>query len=221
MFDDRGDLDPRGTRVFKHNCAVDIPSVYPYISVMTETPDLAVSTSPAIQRFILHWGDMGGDWGVNRSVAQIHALLLVSDRPLTAEAIAEGLGIARSNASNSLKDLVSWGLVRRTPVLGDRRDHFEAEGDVWEMVSKIAALRKAREFDPAAAVLSACLAEAKNDPAASPAAVARLGELQELVSTLNDWYGQISAMPKSQLLPLIRLGAKAVELLAPFLKKKG
>jgi DNA-binding transcriptional regulator GbsR (MarR family) len=187
---------------------------------MTEMTEEAIQTSPAIRRFILHWGDMGGDWGVNRSVAQIHALLLVSEKPQSAEAIAEALGIARSNVSNSLKDLVGWGLVRRTPVLGDRRDHFEAEGDVWEMATKIAAMRKAREFDPAAAVLSACLTEAKNDPAASPAAVARLGELQSLVSTLNDWYGQISAMPKSQLLPLLRLGSKAVDLLAPFLKKK-
>lgn len=190
------------------------------ISVMTEITERPVQAAHAIRRFILHWGDLGGDWGVNRSVAQIHALLLVSDAPQTAEAIADALGIARSNVSNSLKDLIGWGLVRRTPVLGDRRDHFEAEGDVWEMATKIAAMRKAREFDPAVAVLTACLAEAKNDPAASATAVARLGELQKLVSTLNDWYGQISAMPKSQLMPLLRLGSKAAELLAPFLKKK-
>lgn len=187
---------------------------------MTETTDIALQPSAAIRRFILHWGDMGGDWGVNRSVAQIHALLLVSGRPIAADTIAEALGIARSNVSNSLKDLIAWGLVRRTPVEGDRRDHFEAEGDVWEMVSRIAAMRKAREFDPAALVLAACLSEARGDPATPPAAVARLAELQELVSTLNDWYGQISGMPKSQLLPLIRMGSKVVELLAPLMKKR-
>jgi DNA-binding transcriptional regulator GbsR (MarR family) len=187
---------------------------------MTETTVTKIEVSPAIQRFILHWGDLGGQWGVNRSVAQIHALLLVSERPMTAEDIAEALGMARSNVSNSLKDLLGWSLVRRTPILGDRRDHFEAEGDVWEMVTKIVAMRKARELDPAAEVLRACLADARNDPAATPTAIRRLGELQELVNTLNDWYEQMNRVPKAQLLPLIKLGSKAVEMLAPFLKKK-
>jgi DNA-binding transcriptional regulator GbsR (MarR family) len=187
---------------------------------MTEISAKKVTVSPAIERFILHWGDLGGQWGVNRSVAQIHALLLVSDGPLTAEDIADALGMARSNVSNSLKELLSWGLIKRTPILGDRRDHFEAEGDVWEMVTRIVAMRKARELDPAAEVLRACLADAKSDPAATPVAVRRLGEMQELVDTLNDWYEQMNAMPKAQLLPLIKLGSKAVEMLAPFLKKK-
>lgn len=178
-----------------------------------------MALSPALGRFILRWGDMGGDWGVNRSVAQIHALLLVTDRPLDAEMIAATLGIARSNVSTSLKELVLWGLARRVPVAGDRRDHFEAEGDVWEMVARIAAMRKAREFDPAAQVLAQCLADARADAAATPTAVKRLSDLEELVRTLNDWYGQIRAVPKSQLLPLIRLGSRAVDLLKPFLKK--
>ncbi|MEO1426810.1 MAG: MarR family transcriptional regulator, partial [Pseudomonadota bacterium] len=94
---------------------------------MTEIIVKTDKLRPAIQKFILHWGDMGSQWGVNRSVAQIHALLLVSDRPLHAEEIADTLSLARSNVSNSLKELVSWNLVIRTPVLGDRRDHFEAE----------------------------------------------------------------------------------------------
>lgn len=175
---------------------------------------------PAIERFILHWGDLGGQWGVNRSVAQIHALLLVSDRPLTAEEIADTLGLARSNVSTSLKELLAWNLVKRKPILGDRRDHFEAEGDIWEMVARIAAMRKAREVDPAAEVLRSCLEEARKDPTATPAAVRRLGDLQELVDTLNDWYAQMNALPKSTLLPLIRMGSKAVDLLAPFVRKK-
>src|SRR5688572_18208409 len=92
---------------------------------------------PAVERFVLHWGEMGGQWGVNRSVSQIHALLYVSERPLTAEEIAATLGIARSNVSNSLKELLSWDLIRRVPIRGDRREHFEAETDVWEMVRRI------------------------------------------------------------------------------------
>jgi DNA-binding transcriptional regulator GbsR (MarR family) len=175
--------------------------------------------SPPIQRFILHWGDLGGQWGVNRSVAQIHALLLVSEKPLTAEEIAETLGLARSNVSNSLKELMAWELVKRRPILGDRRDHFEAEGDVWEMVGKIVAMRKAREIDPAADILRACFDEAKNDPAASPAAVKRLGELREFIDMLSNWYVQMNRVPKARLLPIIKLGTKAVYLLSPLLGK--
>ncbi len=186
---------------------------------MTEITVRTAGLSPAIERFILHWGDLGGQWGVNRSVAQIHALLLVSDRPLTAEDIADALGMARSNVSNSLKELLAWNLVKRAPILGDRRDHFEAEGDVWELVTRIVAMRKARELDPAAEILSACLAEARNDPKAPPQALKRLGEMQALIDTLDDWYGQMSRIPKAQLLPLFKLGSKAVEILLPLLKK--
>ena len=103
---------------------------------------------------MLHWGEMGGQWGVNRSVAQIQALLYLSERPLTAEEIAETLVMARSNVSNSLKELLGWRLIRRVPALGDRRDHYEAETDLWEMVTRIAQGRKEREIDPAAAALA-------------------------------------------------------------------
>jgi DNA-binding transcriptional regulator GbsR (MarR family) len=187
---------------------------------MTGAPAETVSHLTAtLRRFILHWGDLGQAWGVNRSVAQIHALLLIADRPLPADAIAEALSIARSNVSTSLKDLLRWGLVKRAPVFGERRDHFEAEGDVLEMAAKIVALRKARELDPARAVLAGCLKDARADPQASPAAVKRLGELEDLVSTLNNWCEQMSAIPKSQLLPLMKLGSRAVDLLKPFLGK--
>lgn len=176
--------------------------------------------NPALQRFILHWGDLGGQWGVNRSVAQVHALLLVSDRPLHADAIAATLGIARSNVSTSLKELMTWNLVRRAPILGDRRDHFEVQGDVWEMATNIIAMRKAREIDPASVVLAECLEEAKRDPSSSPVAVERLSDLEEMMASLNDWYDQMSALPKSKLLPLIKLGARAADLLQPLLGGK-
>jgi DNA-binding transcriptional regulator GbsR (MarR family) len=169
--------------------------------------------APAVERFILHWGDMGNQWGVNRSVAQIHALLYLSERPLTAEDIAETLGMARSNVSNSLKELIGWKLVRRVPVMGDRRDHFEAETDLMEMVTRIAQGRKEREIDPAAAALRACLAEAEGDNRVSPVARARLAEMQRFVETLNRWYDQMLGVPPAKIMTLIRMGAKVVNLL--------
>ena len=135
-----------------------------YISVMTEITKTSDRLPPAVERFVLKWGDMGSAWGVNRSVSQIHALLYLAGRPLTAEDIADSLGIARSNVSNSLKELMGWGLIRRVPIRGDRRDHFEAEGDIWELVTRIAIGRKAREIDPVVETLRACLADAQSDP---------------------------------------------------------
>ncbi len=170
---------------------------------------------PAVQRFILHWGDMGGQWGVNRSVAQIHALLYLSERPLTAEGIAETLHLARSNVSNSIKELLSWKLIRRVPVMGDRRDHFEAETDIWEMVTRIAQGRKEREIDPAAEALRACMAEAEGDRRISPVAVARLKEMLAFVETVNRWYDQMLAVPKGKLVALIKMGSKVVRILSP------
>src|SRR3954453_20612736 len=111
---------------------------------MTETSDPPKILPAPVERFVLHWGDMGSEWGVNRSVSQIHALLYLSERPLTADEIAERLGLARSNVSASIKELLAWSLIRRVPVRGDRRDHFEAETDIWEVAARIAARRKGR-----------------------------------------------------------------------------
>lgn len=168
--------------------------------------------APAVERFILHWGDMGGQWGVNRSVAQIHALLYLAERPMTAEEIADTLGMARSNVSNSLKELALWKLVRRVPLLGDRRDHFEAETDLWQMVTRIAQGRKEREIDPAAAALRACLAEAEDDDRISPVARRRLAEMEDFVRTLNRWYDQMLGVPAPKIMALIRMGAKVAGL---------
>src|ERR671922_2024170 len=117
--------------------------------------------APALERFVLQWGDLGGKWGVNRSVSQIHALLYVSERPLTAEEIAATLGLARSNVSTSIRELMAWNLIRRVPVKGDRREHFEAETDPWEIAMRVAAIRKEREIDPALDALRACVLEAQ------------------------------------------------------------
>jgi DNA-binding transcriptional regulator GbsR (MarR family) len=180
---------------------------------MAEITDKPLNVAPALERFILHWGDMGGQWGVNRSVSQIQALLYLSERPLTAEEIAETLGLARSNVSNSVKELLSWNLIRRVPMRGDRREHFEAEADVWEMFIRIAAGRKEREIDPAIAALRFCVSAANADSKVHPVARKRLADLLEFVETLETWYAQMLTVPRSKIARLIRLGARIVNIL--------
>jgi DNA-binding transcriptional regulator GbsR (MarR family) len=180
---------------------------------MTETSKSLADLPEPIRRFVLHWGNMGDRWGVNRSVSQVHALLYVADRPLTAEEIAEALSMARSNVSNSLRELMSWQLIRRVPVLGDRRDHFQAETDLWTMVKCIAAGRKARELDPAAAALRECVAEARKDPSVGTEATARLEEMLGFVERLSRWYEQMLSLPKLQVIALMKLGTGIVRLL--------
>lgn len=176
---------------------------------MTETTQMP----EAIERFVLHWGDMGGFWGVNRSVAQIHALLLTADHPMTAEEIAGTLALARSNVSNSIKELLAWNLVHRVPVRGDRRDFFEAETDIWEVASRIAAGRKAKEIDPALATLKLCVEEAKSDPTVSPVALKRLKDMLEFTETVDRWYGQITTVARPTLMAMVRMGARLAALI--------
>jgi DNA-binding transcriptional regulator GbsR (MarR family) len=179
---------------------------------MTEINDNSEPLAPSVTRFVLHWGDLGSQWGVNRSVAQIHALLYLAERPLTAEEIAETLGLARSNVSNSIKELLSWGLIHRVPVLGDRRDHFAAETDIWEIVTRIAKGRKAREIDPAEAALRACVGEAERDPDISPVATKRLKAMLDFVTTMSRWHDEMLHVPKGTLMLLIKMGAKVTRL---------
>lgn len=183
------------------------------ISVMTEINENGSKLSPAATEFVLHWGNLGGQWGVNRSVAQIHALLFISDRPLHAEEVADMLGLARSNVSNSIKELLNWRLIARVPLLGDRRDHFSAEKDIWEMVTRIAAGRKAREVDPAEAALKACVARAADDPQLSAEAKARLTDMLDFVTTMSSWYDEMLNVPKPALMRLIKLGAGVTKLI--------
>ena len=169
---------------------------------------VAVPMPAAMTRFILHWGDLGGQWGVNRSVAQIHALLYLSETPLNAEDIAATLGLARSNVSNSIKELLNWQLIHRVPLLGDRRDHYAAETDIWEMVTRIAKGRKAREVDPAEAALKVAVTEADGDDAVSKVARQRLHAMLDFVSTMSRWHDEMIAMPKSTLMTFIKMGSK-------------
>jgi len=181
---------------------------------MTETTDDTKRLAPAVEQFVLHWGDMGGQWGVNRSVAQIQALLYLSDRPLTAEDIADALGMARSNVSNSIRELITWKLIHRVPVLGDRRDHYQAEADLWQILTRVAQGRKEREVDPAVAVLRQVLHTADNDPRLGSVARARLHEMHNFLATLDSWYSQMLAVPPSTLMSLIKLGSRVVTLLS-------
>src|SRR5690349_20000534 len=138
------------------------------------------------QKFILHGGEMGTRWGINRTVAQIHALLYISPEPLPAEDIATVLIVARSNVSTCLKELQSWGIVKLVHVLGDKRDHFESMKDVWEMFRMVLDERKRREIDPTLAMLRECIAEAeqaKTDKYTSD----RLRNLVEFFETTTAW----------------------------------
>lgn len=191
---------------------IDTRKQISYFSVMTENSDEKRYPS-SVERFVLYWGDMGGSWGVNRSVAQIHALLYASERPLHADEIAERLGLARSNVSNSLKELLAWDLIHRVPVKGDRRDHFEAETDVVEMVRRIAAGKKERELDPAISALQRCVADAQKDPDIHPVALERLEAMRDLTLQVDAFYAQMFKVPKNKLLAIMRLGARLIDFL--------
>ena len=166
---------------------------------------------PDAKAFILHWGEMGTHWGVNRSVAQIHALLYLSDTPLTADAIVDLLGLARSNVSTALKELQGYRIVRRVHVDNDRRDHFTAETDLWDMLMRIAEERKRREIDPTIALLGD-LAERLRTDAAAPAHLRdRVGRMHEFLETLGGWYDSVRVLPRPTLIALMKLGSKVAQ----------
>jgi len=188
-------------------------AVWSVISVMTEITDSNVILPEAVKRFVLEWGNLGDRWGVNRSVSQIHALLYASKKPLAAEEIADVLGIARSNVSNSLRELQSWNIIRSVPILGDRRTFYTAETDLWNLVSRIAAGRKARELDPAAAALRECVEMTREDESVDPVVQLRLREMLDFVERLSRWYDQMIVLPRSKITTLIKLGGGIARLL--------
>ena len=152
--------------------------------------------TPVMQRYVLHWGEMGQRWGVNRSVAQIHALLFLADHPIHADQIVQLLGIARSNVSTSLKELQGWELVRMVHIPGDRRDHFEAKQDPWDMLMTIVEGRKRREIDPTLAILRECVREAQSDGETPPEVRAKLERMRALTEQLSGWYDQMRHVPQ-------------------------
>jgi DNA-binding transcriptional regulator GbsR (MarR family) len=162
---------------------------------------------PIAERFILHWGEMGSRWGVNRTVAQIHALLYLAGRPLEAEEIAGTLGVARSNVSNSLKELQSWKLVSIVHLRGDRRDHFETSTDIWELFKLIVEGRRQREIDPTISVLKSCLnnPELANEEAGTQA---RIKETLQFIETLTAWSDEMLRLKPDTLMKMLGVGAK-------------
>ena len=172
-----------------------------------------MTLSPTIQKYVLHWGEMGTRWGVNRTVAQIHALLFLVNRPLPAEDIAETLSVARSNVSTSLKELQSWGLVRITHIAGDRRDHFIALQDVWEIFRVIVEERKKREIDPTLSVLRECAHEAENDPSLEAATKAKMDQVLDFLEMLSSAYGDYKHLPSATMQRFLKMGGKVARLL--------
>jgi len=167
-----------------------------------------VTLTPAREKFVLHWGEMGARWGINRTVAQIHALLYLSPRPLHAEEICETLGVARSNVSTSLRELQGWDIVRVVHVLGDRRDHFETLGDVWELFRRILEARKRREIDPTLQVLGECLEMAESQGDEDPHVTDQIRRMREFFDRCDRWYGHVSRLPRASLERFVRMGAK-------------
>ena len=168
--------------------------------------------TPAVEKYVLHWGEMGTRWGTNRTVAQIQALLYLSPKPLRADEIVELLSVARSNVSTSIRELQSYGLVRMTHVLGDRRDYFESLHDVWELFRVIIEQRKQRELNPTLAMLRGCAAEVEAETDTDPVTKERIRNMLAFVETTSSWYEEISDIPTSTLTKLMGLGKKITKL---------
>jgi DNA-binding transcriptional regulator GbsR (MarR family) len=169
--------------------------------------------SPVMERFVLHWGEMGTRWGVSRSVAQVHALLYLSADSLTADEIVETLSIARSNVSASIKELQSWNLIETSHVMGDRRDHFLAVSDPWEAFMLIVEGRKQREIDPTLTTLRQCVESAKDDKEISRESTKRIEETLEFLELLTAWYEDVRRVPRPLQMKILKLGGRVVKFL--------
>jgi DNA-binding transcriptional regulator GbsR (MarR family) len=179
-----------------------------------------MNLSPTASRFVVHWGEMGTRWGVNRSVAQIHALLFYNGRPMHAEEITDALGIARSNVSTSLRELQGWKLVKLVHLAGDRRDHYETSVQVWELLRTVVRERQLREIAPTIQVLNELLA----DPAIQkePAdAKLRIKETAELLNTLSAWSDEMLRLDTDTLTKVLKLGARIKKLLGRDVSEAG
>ncbi len=169
--------------------------------------------SPVEQKFILHWGEMGTRWGVNRTVAQVHALLYLSTRPLDAEEISQTLAVARSNVSTSLRELESWRIVKAVHLLGDRREHYESMKDVWEMFRVILDERKRREIDPTLEVLRECVSELEKSGSGDASARERLLEMLGFFETMTSCYQDVRTLPVGALRNLVKMKGKVRKVL--------
>ena len=181
------------------------------ITAMTDTKKTRLS--PIEQKFILHWGEMGTRWGINRTVAQVHALLYLSPLPLPAEEISQTLSVARSNVSTCLRELQGWGIVRVVHVLGDRRDHFESVKDVWDIFRIVAEERKRREVDPTLRVVRECVDALKADGKGDAYTRERLESMLEFLTVMNGLFEEILRIPAGALKGVAKLRGKVITLL--------
>jgi DNA-binding transcriptional regulator GbsR (MarR family) len=170
----------------------------------------AMKLTPLQQEFVLHFGEMGNRWGINRTVGQIYALLFLSSVPLNAEQITDGLGISRSNTSMGLKELQSWSLVRLKHVPGDRRDYFTTPEDLWEITRILIAERKKREIDPTLTKLRELEMEG---PKGDDYAEARIAELREMIELMTGFYADMEKLETERLVKLMTLGSKIAGLI--------
>ncbi|MEE7451277.1 ArsR family transcriptional regulator [Methylobacterium radiotolerans] len=167
---------------------------------------------PLVQTFVLHFGEMGSRWGINRTVGQIYALLFVAERPLNADEIVEGLGVSRSNVSMGLKELQAWNLVRLQHRPGDRRDYFTTPEDIWQIVRTLVEERKKREIDPTLTLLRELLMQ---EPGTEEErhAQARLREMHDLFELFAGWYADVRRLDTERLVQLLTLGSKVQKVL--------
>ncbi len=182
------------------------------ISEITVSTEIAINLPPLVQSFVLHFGEMGSRWGINRTVGQIYALLYVSPQPLCAEEIVDALGISRSNVSMSLRELQAWNLVLLKHRPDDRRDFFTTPDDVWQILRTLAEERKKREVDPTLTVLREILMQ---HPASDDERYAqgRMSEMHGLIEQLTNWYDEVRLLETDRLATLLSLGAKVTKLL--------
>lgn len=166
-----------------------------------------------VRRFVLHFGEMGSRWGINRTVGQIYALLFVSDRPLNADEIASALDFSRSNVSMGLKELGAWNLVRMQHLPGDRRDYFSAPDDVWAIFRTLAEERRKREIDPTLSMLREALME-QPEGQAERHAQERMRQMHDLIELATRWFDDIQRMPSEDVRQLMQLGGAVQKLLA-------
>jgi DNA-binding transcriptional regulator GbsR (MarR family) len=178
-----------------------------------------MALSNAAREFVLHWGEMGSRWGVNRTVAQVHALLYLSVEPLTAEDIAESLFVARSNVSTSLRELQNWQLVQVTHEMGDRRDFFTTSQDVWQLFFTVLQQRVEREIEPTIAALERLAKEARAEK--QPEVTARIATMHAFLEEMHGWYEQMAKLPPSTLRKLVSVGTGVTKWLPKLRAAKG
>lgn len=168
--------------------------------------------NPTTEKFVLHWGEMGSKWGVNRTVAQIHALLYLVGKPMNAEQICETLGVARSNVSNSIKELQSLDMVHTTHIMGDRRDYFTTGTDVWDLSKTIIEQRYRRELAPTVVFLEQ-LMQSDEFAQENQEVQQRIKDTHQFVDTLTSWATEMLKLSSGTLSKILKLGASVQKLL--------